>query len=374
MNHAIHSTQYCHSWGDLLKSSALMSALPKKFILKSSASRSLPINPAITPLELIPLVKGWKPIMATESTVTYMSKGAVLTASFLTGRVDLHVYSSDPRAEEIVEKAMAPFEKFKFENKEENGVWVNFCYSGVGGVSRNTQFLRCPKWSEIQGNYPSVGQDELGRLMKMKRPWNDGRLMIWHGDPGTGKTFAIRSLLMAWRERFNFVIVTDPEKLMANPAYYYEISSAPNMNSIPGAQSQDDDDGDSSESKKKRLLFIIEDSADLISVESRQRHWDKFGKLLNITDGLIGQGREDIFLLTFNEELEEIDPAIVRPGRCISRVEFGKFTPEDSEKWLEKNCQGGLRAAEADVPGVEASLAELYQIKANIKKQVTVTV
>jgi SpoVK/Ycf46/Vps4 family AAA+-type ATPase len=243
----------------------------------------------------------------------------------------------------------------------------------MGGVERNTQFMRCPTWSEIQENYPMACRGELGRIMHMKRPWADGRLMIWHGPPGNGKTFGIRSLLMAWREQFNFIIVADPEKMMASPSYYYEVASAPNMNSVPGSQPQDDDDEDSSVSKKKRLLFILEDTADLISTESRQRHWDKFGKLLNITDGLIGQGREDIFLISFNEQLEAIDPAITRPGRCISRVEFPKFTQEEAQEWLAKNKLSHLETSGADTLE-PVTLAELYQMKAKAKKQVPVTV
>lgn len=374
MNHSIVSSNYSHSMADMLKNHAILKALPQNFVLQSSAGKSLMIDPKIMPDKLLPLIKGWTPIILLDSTMYFKTKGNIMAATFSPGRVDIHVDSSGVRASEIVAELLEPFQKFKFENKEEGGVWVNFSFAGsMGGVERNTQFLRCPTWAEIRENYAPSCLGELDRLMKMKKPWNSGRLMIWHGEPGTGKTFAIRALLMAWRDRFNFVIVTDPEKLMANPSYYYEVASAPNMNSVPGAQSDDDEDDDSASSKKKRLLFIIEDSADLLSVESRKRHWDKFGKLLNITDGLIGQGREDIFLPTFNEKIEEIDPAVTRPGRCISRLEFPKFTTEEAQEWLVKNKLGDQEPSGADTLE-PVTLAELYQIKAKAKKQVPVTV
>ncbi len=372
MNHALVSTNYSHSMGDMLKSHAILKALPSDFVLQSSAQKGLMIDPNLTPDKLMPLIKGWKPIVVLDQTIFFKQKKMILSATFMAGRVDVHVYSAALDAEAVADAIIKPFEKFRFENKEEGGVWVNFSYAGsMGGVERNTQFLRCPTWAEIQGNYAPSCVGELDRLMKMKKPWNHGRLMIWHGFPGTGKTFAIRALLMAWRDRFNFVIVTDPEKLLANPSYYYEVASAPNMNSVPGAQSDDDDD--SSQSKKKRLLFIIEDSADLLSVESRKRHWDKFGKLLNITDGLIGQGREDIFLPTFNEKIEEIDPAVTRPGRCISRLEFQKFTSDEAKDWISKNAMGPMEPSGADT-FEDVSLAELYQMKAKAKKPVPVSV
>jgi hypothetical protein len=374
MNHALVSTNYSHSMADMLKSHAILKALPTDFVLQSSAQKSLMIDPNLTAEKLLPLIKGWKPIVVLDSTIYFKSKKVILSATFMTGRVDVHVYSAGMDAEIIAAKTIQPFEKFKFENKEEGGVWVNFCYAGgMGGVERNTQFMRCPTWSEIQDNYPAASRNELVRTINTKKPWTDGRLMIWHGIPGSGKTFAIRSLLMAWRDQFNFIIVADPEKMMASPSYYYEVASAPNMNSVPGTQPQDDDDEDSSQSKKKRLLFIVEDAGDLIAASSRQRHWDKFGKLLNITDGLIGQGREDIFLFTFNEQIEAIDPAIIRPGRCISQIEFQKFPTEDAQEWLVKNKLGHLETCGADTLE-PVTLAELYQMKAKAKKQVPVTV
>lgn len=371
MNHSIVASSYSHSTGDLLKSHALLSALPKKFILRSSASRSLQVDPGKPVEELKPLItSGWKEKIRADSTIFYQEKNSILMATFHPGQVDIQVFSSDQKAEDAATKAITPFEKFKFENKEEGGVWVNFSYVASMGVERNTQFIRCPEWANIRENYARGCRMDIERLTMRKRPWADGRLMIWHGEPGTGKTFAIRSLLMAWRDRFNFVIVTDPEKLLASPSYYYEVASAPNMNSVPGQDSPDDDPDDNSASKKKRLLFIIEDSADLVATSGRERHWDKFGKLLNITDGLIGQGREDLFLITFNEALDAIDPAITRPGRCLSKIEFGKLDQYEILAWARMNNfelpAGDLRTG--------ASLAELYQMKAKSKKQSPVTV
>lgn len=373
MKSSIVTPTSSHSIGDLLRNHAILSALPKDFMLQSSAEKTIEIDPSVTVDKLVPLIKGWKPIVATDSIVYFKLKNSIMSMEYRPGYLTIHVYSSDLLAYPTAAKVIEPFEKLKNYNKDDNGVWVNFSYMTGMNVDRNTQFMRCPKWDEIKNNYPAECQSELSRTMKMKQPWKDGRLMIWHGDPGSGKTFAIRSLLMAWRDQFNFVIVADPEKLMASPSYYYEVASAPNMNSVPGAQSQDDDDEDPARSKKKRLLFIIEDSGDLISTGSRQKHWDKFGKLLNITDGLVGQGREDIFLLTFNEKLDNIDPAVVRPGRCISQLEFERFSEEEVHAWLAAHG-ADYEPSDSTLPFRGPTLAELYQVKANKKNTVPVTV
>jgi hypothetical protein len=36
---------------------------------------------------------------------------------------------------------------------------------------------------------------------------------LWHGEPGTGKTFAIRALALAWKEWCRFEYVIDPVQL-----------------------------------------------------------------------------------------------------------------------------------------------------------------
>ena len=93
----------------------------------------------------------------------------------------------------------------------------------------------------------------------------------------------------------------------------------------------DEEEGDDAH---KRVCFVLEDSADLVIQESRAAHYDKMNRLLNITDGLFGQGREDLFILTFNERVDRIDPAFLRPGRCLAKVEFPKFSAPEAALWL----------------------------------------
>jgi AAA+ superfamily predicted ATPase len=48
-------------------------------------------------------------------------------------------------------------------------------------------------------------------------PPSGGRLVLWHGEPGTGKTSAIRALANEWRDWADFQFITDPEEFLANP-------------------------------------------------------------------------------------------------------------------------------------------------------------
>jgi ATP-dependent 26S proteasome regulatory subunit len=60
-------------------------------------------------------------------------------------------------------------------------------------------------------------------------------------------------------------------------------------------------------------------------------------RLLNVVDGLIGQGLRLIVLVTTNEVLRRLHPAVARPGRCEHVVEFAAFTADEAAAWLERH-------------------------------------
>lgn len=53
-----------------------------------------------------------------------------------------------------------------------------------------------------------------------------------------------------------------------------------------------------------------------------------------MVDGLIGQGLKIIVLITTNEELGKLHPAVTRRGRCLASTAFLPFDPESASGWL----------------------------------------
>lgn len=78
-------------------------------------------------------------------------------------------------------------------------------------------------------------------------------------------------------------------------------------------------------------------------------------RLLNLTDGLLGQGQNVLVAITTNEELGRLHPAVVRPGRCLAQIEVGPLPRDEAARWL---------GTEAGLVGPSATLAELYALKA----------
>ena len=177
--------------------------------------------------------------------------------------------------------------------------------------------LDVPTWTDIARNYP--GRSELGALMNLTSVAGTGRLMLWTGEPGTGKTNAIRALARAWHPWCNAHLVVDPETFFGDAAYLIEVMSQDDR----GYRDEDDDDA-----RPKARLIICEDADDFI--QSRATSGAGVGRLLNVADGLLGQGLNNIILLTSNTPVDRLDPALLRPGRLLANLEFGRFDVEGS--------------------------------------------
>jgi hypothetical protein len=101
----------------------------------------------------------------------------------------------------------------------------------------------------------------------------------------------------------------------------------------------------------------MEDTGELLSIDARQSVGQALSRLLNASEGLLGQGLRVLFLITTNEELGKLNPAVTRPGRCFSEIEFAPLTRDESKKWL------SARGVEIESNSALA-LAELYSIAA----------
>ncbi len=72
-------------------------------------------------------------------------------------------------------------------------------------------------WEKIQKNYPASTRTSLDTLARLTRakPSTDGRIILFHGPPGTGKTYAIRALLTLWKHWASAALVLDPEVMLS---------------------------------------------------------------------------------------------------------------------------------------------------------------
>lgn len=222
---------------------------------------------------------------------------------------------------------------------------VIFWSLSARGPIRRSRKILAPRWSDISKNYPGSTLAALEPVMNGFRPSHGGQLLLWRGDVGTGKTWCLRALGQQWKDWCRLECVTDPEAFFGEASYMMEVLMG---------DGEDEKEGPAISTPIERWrLLILEDTGELLSADAKERSGQSLSRLLNVVDGLIGQGLRVLALVTTNEPLQSLHPAIARPGRCAVDVEFELFSQEDAKDWL----------ATYDIHDVwpgRATLAELY--------------
>jgi hypothetical protein len=252
----------------------------------------------------------------------------------------VHVYIASDDHERNVDR----MEEFKLlmpepEAPQDDSIQVTFWTDGSNGPISRRRRLKAPALSEVVNNYPEEIRDELSYLIDADfRPGDGGQLLLWHGPPGTGKTTALRALAREWREWANFHFIVDPDQMFGHNAHYM-------MQVVLHDEDKDIED--------HWRVLVLEDAGELIAADAKQKVGQGLSRLLNIVDGMIGQGINLLIVITTNEPLGKLNEAMTRPGRCISQAEFRKFTADEVAAWFEGK-------GETPKPVGEAALADLY--------------
>jgi hypothetical protein len=236
-------------------------------------------------------------------------------------------------------------------------VATNLWCRGSDGVYATERAIDAPRWHDVAHNYPGdVTRQALGELMALTGPPESevsGKLMIWHGPPGTGKTTAIRALMKEWSGWCAAQYIPEPEAFFSSADYIAGVLSCAvdRRTAVVGG-------GVTAPGDKFRLI-IAEDCDEFIGAGARQTAGAALGRLLNLADGILGQGSNAIILMTTNEDLRALHPALTRPGRCLAKIRFDRFSDRQAREWL-----GPGRPP----PGPKPTLAELYEARGSARR------
>ena len=209
-----------------------------------------------------------------------------------------------------------------------------------------------PKSKEIdlvaysQGEYYNITSEVNAIDVNIKENYNDDFLSVYddivnfinrresglillRGDVGTGKTSLIKHLIVSTPKHYVFITNQIAEHLGSPEFVSFLLDN-------------------------KDSIFILEDCEQILRKRTDANFFSSgIANILNMSDGLLSDIFNIKFICTFNADMNMIDEALLRKGRCFANYEFKELNAEKSKKLLEK------RGYKIDNPK-PMTLAEIY--------------
>ncbi len=168
-------------------------------------------------------------------------------------------------------------------------------------------------------------------------------LAVLRGTKGSGKTTVIRHLITTCPNKYIIVTNAIAENL-ASPEFISFMLD------------------------HKDSIFILEDCEQILI--KRGTNYNSFGgaitNILNMSDGLMSDIFNVKFICTFNADIEAIDDALLRKGRCFVNYEFGELCADKTKVLLNERgitLDKYVPMTLADIYNYENTSCETHAVK-----------
>lgn len=245
----------------------------------------------------------------------------------------LYECGNEEEVEKLVELALNHFEKPELPPNNVYTVAYDNCFY------LNKLPIKDFSGLDLNKNYNDDFVQESEKIENFIKEDDVSGLLILHGEKGTGKSTYIRHLISTNSEKKFVYIPSNLVDIFGQPTFSSFLMTLQNH------------------------IIIMEDCEGAIKDRKSNGTPEAVSLLLNLTDGLLSDGLGLKFLCTFNDDVKNIDSALLRKGRLVSKYEFETLCTEKTNALLKELYQEKWENGEVPTEPVSdkpLSLADIY--------------
>lgn len=244
-------------------------------------------------------------------------------------KVTLFTQLDSPELQKFFKKVTSKKHKIKVKERQLNIV----CFNSMDGM-----YLKSFKTNKIDINLDENYNDDFKEVSeaiidKLSQKGGNG-IVLFHSDPGCGKTTYLRYLTQKITKKRLIYLPPDMAHKLADPDFMGFMMNYPDS------------------------ILIIEDGENCLQKRDVGGN-QAVSNLLNNSDGLLGDALKLQIVCTFNCNVSQIDPALMRPGRLIAEYKFEKLSKEKTSALIKKLYGGDSEHLYRVEP---MTLAEIYNL------------
>jgi len=285
-------------------------------------------------LKVIPYI--YRTFKATEPKET-LSICVLLEGSHIFGRFQESITESyvlfDNAHYQLARQIVDDLSKFYVSPELKKDTYRRLCYASDRGFYLQDGKVKTPSILDIPTVYNDDFLPEHERIEKFITEKDKSGLIILHGEKGTGKSCYIKNLIHNHPE-IKFVYV---------PAQIVTLMSDPSFGSFLATLNNH--------------VIVLEDCENAIRDRKNGDTAASVSLLLNMTDGILSDDLGIKFICTFNEDMRNIDEALLRKGRLVSKYEFGPLCADKAAALL---ANLGYEPDEDDDTVGDMTLADIF--------------
>jgi len=219
---------------------------------------------------------------------------------------------------------------------------IDWHFSAANGELHNATFEEVADDVLFDEAYPDLGMSVANFVSAYLQAPDS--VLILLGPPGGGKTRLVREILAAFSRRKGEnaeIMYTTDKRALASDGMFVQF--------VTGSHD----------------AFVIEDS-DLL-LKARTSGNEDMHRFLGIADGIARAQSRKIIFTTNLPNITDIDPALVRPGRCFAVKQIRSLTPAEAQRLAQRICgQDMERMTRAlakldEAGGKSRSVAQVYR-------------